>query len=102
MVTNQASSSSGGDGGGIKNMMKQLGIGEEDLDDVIFEEEEQPPPETTKWLAIARVLNDSDYSSFCSSKTCTLHGILLRTSRPDLSRAICILSSFNASEIGNA
>jgi hypothetical protein len=64
MATNHASSSSGGDGRGIENMMKQLGIDEDDLDDVVFEVEEQPPPETTRWLAIARVLTDSDYSSF--------------------------------------
>jgi hypothetical protein len=48
MATNQASSSSGGDEGGIAGMMKQLGIGEEDLDDVVFEEEEQPPSEATR------------------------------------------------------
>jgi hypothetical protein len=46
-------------------MMKQLRIMEGDLDDVVFEEEEQPPQEVTRWLAIARVFMEGDYSSFC-------------------------------------
>jgi hypothetical protein len=41
-----------------------LGISEEDLDDVVFEEEERLSPEVTRWLAIARVLTDIEYSSF--------------------------------------
>jgi hypothetical protein len=54
MATNQASSSSRGVEGGIEDMMKQLGISEEDLDDIVFEEEEeeQPPPEVTRWLRL--------------------------------------------------
>jgi hypothetical protein len=64
MAMNQGSSSSGGDEAGIEKMLQQLGINEEDLDDVVFEEEEQPPPEATRWLAIARVFTESDYSSF--------------------------------------
>jgi hypothetical protein len=64
MVMNQGSSSSVRDEVGIEKMLQQLGISKEDLDDVIFEEEEQPPPEATRWLAIARVFTESDYSSF--------------------------------------
>jgi hypothetical protein len=64
LETNQASSSFDGDEGGIEKMMKQLGISEEDMDDVVFEEEEQPPPEATRWLAIVRVFTKSEYSSF--------------------------------------
>jgi hypothetical protein len=46
-------------------MMKQLGINEDDLDDVVFEEEEQPPSTATRWLAIGRVYTGGDYSSYC-------------------------------------
>jgi hypothetical protein len=45
-------------------MMKNLGLREEDLDDVIFEEEPTPPPESTRWLAIARVHTSREYSDF--------------------------------------
>lgn len=36
-------------------MMKELGLKEGDLDDVIVEEEEPLPYEATRWMAIARV-----------------------------------------------
>jgi hypothetical protein len=64
MAEGQSSSSPGGADGGLEKMMKQLGIIEEDLDDVIVYEEEQPPPEATRWLAIARVFTDNEYSSY--------------------------------------
>jgi hypothetical protein len=59
----EGSSSSGGDGG-IEKMKQQLGITEDDLDDVVFEEEEQPSEEVTRWLMISRVLTVGEYSSF--------------------------------------
>jgi hypothetical protein len=52
------------DGKNIDHMMKQLGLTEEDLDDVIFEEEPAQPVEATRWLAIARVCTDGEYSSY--------------------------------------
>jgi hypothetical protein len=55
MDSTTSSSSGGGD---IETWMKQLGISEEDLHDVIFEEE------TTRWLAISRVFTEGEYSSF--------------------------------------
>ncbi|KAK1620952.1 hypothetical protein QYE76_026469 [Lolium multiflorum] len=56
-------SPSGGDET-IDQMMKRLGIVEDDLDDVVYEEEGPLPAEATRWLAIARVFTDSEYSSF--------------------------------------
>jgi hypothetical protein len=37
----------------LDELMKKLGLWEEDLDDVVFEEEPTPPAESTRWLAIA-------------------------------------------------
>jgi hypothetical protein len=45
-------------------LQKQLGITKEDLDDVVFEEEEPPLVEVTRWLVIARVFIEGEYSSF--------------------------------------
>jgi hypothetical protein len=65
MSKEQVGSSSGnGDGDRLEAMMKQLGLREEDLDDVVFEEENQPPAEATRWLAIAKVFTDGEYSKF--------------------------------------
>lgn len=41
--------------GDVEAMMKELGLKEEYLDDVIFEQEEAPPPKTTPWMGISRV-----------------------------------------------
>lgn len=43
-------------------LMAELGLHEEDLDDVIFEEEE--PSATTRWMALARVHMNRPYSQF--------------------------------------
>jgi hypothetical protein len=52
-------SPSGGEGkDDLDEMMRKLGLREEDLDDVVYEEEPPPPPEVTRWLAIARVHTD--------------------------------------------
>jgi hypothetical protein len=59
----QESSSASGDGR-IEQMMKQLGLCEEDLDDVVYEAEDPPPAETTRWMTIARVHTDSEYSAY--------------------------------------
>jgi hypothetical protein len=48
----------------LEEMMKNLGLREEDLDDVIFEEEPAPPAESTRWLVIARVHTTRKYSDF--------------------------------------
>ncbi|KAK1650898.1 hypothetical protein QYE76_068703 [Lolium multiflorum] len=59
----QGSSSAGGDDG-IERMMKQLGLREEDLDAVVFEAEDPPPEEATRWMIIARVHTESEYSIY--------------------------------------
>ncbi|KAM0867817.1 hypothetical protein ACQ4PT_041732 [Festuca glaucescens] len=64
MATEPAKGPSSGGDGGIEAMMKQLGISEDDLDDVVFEEEGPPPAEATRWLAIARVFTEGEYSIF--------------------------------------
>jgi hypothetical protein len=48
----------------VEKMMKYLGIIEDDLDDVFYEEEEHLPKEAMRWLAIARVRTEGEYSSF--------------------------------------
>jgi hypothetical protein len=45
-------------------MMQQLGLTEDDLNDVVFEEEWPPPAEATRWLAIAQVYTEFEYSSY--------------------------------------
>ncbi|KAM0829370.1 hypothetical protein ACQ4PT_066912 [Festuca glaucescens] len=44
--------------------MKKLGSREEDLDDVVYEDELPPPVESTRWLTIARVHTDREFSDF--------------------------------------
>jgi hypothetical protein len=64
MATDPTRGSTSGGGENIEQMMKRLGIVEDDLDDVVYEEEGPLPAEATRWLAIARVFTDSEYSSF--------------------------------------
>ena len=44
-------------------MMAELGLWEEDLDDVIFDEK-QAPPIAGRWTAVARVHIDKPYSQY--------------------------------------
>lgn len=46
----------------LAKLMDELGIGEEDLDDVIFEEEGPPLEELPRWLAVAKVHTEIPYS----------------------------------------
>ncbi|KAK1607332.1 hypothetical protein QYE76_031005 [Lolium multiflorum] len=64
MATDPTKGSTSGGDETIEQMMKRLGIVEDDLDDVVYEEEGSLPAEATRWLAIARVFTDSEYSSF--------------------------------------
>uniref|UniRef100_A0ACD5Z572 Uncharacterized protein n=1 Tax=Avena sativa TaxID=4498 RepID=A0ACD5Z572_AVESA len=66
MAADHTSGSSSGGDQDIAVMMKQMRIQEEDLDDVIFEQE-SPPPEI-RWLVIATVYTDGEYSSLCFFK----------------------------------
>ena len=45
----------------LESMMKELGLREEDLDDVIFDEQ-VVPPEGPRWVALARVNTSKTYS----------------------------------------
>ena len=45
----------------VERMMEELGLTEEDLDDVVFGEE-QAPPEEHRWTAIAKVNSAKSYS----------------------------------------
>lgn len=45
----------------VEKMMAELGLREEDLDDVVFDEKDAPP-EATRWMAVARVHIDKPYS----------------------------------------
>uniref|UniRef100_A0ACD6A331 Uncharacterized protein n=1 Tax=Avena sativa TaxID=4498 RepID=A0ACD6A331_AVESA len=45
-------------------MMKRLGLREEDLEDVVYKDQAPPPVEATRWLAIARVHTEREFSDF--------------------------------------
>ena len=47
----------------LEAMMKELGLSEEDLDDIVVDQK-AVPPEATRWMAIARVHNEKPYSQF--------------------------------------
>ena len=47
----------------LEAMMAELGLKEDDLQDVIVEEDELPE-EATRWMAIARVHTDKTYSQY--------------------------------------
>ena len=39
---------------GVASLMKELGLREEDLDDVVFDDK-TAPPEAARWIALAKV-----------------------------------------------
>ena len=47
----------------VEKMMMELGLREEDLDDVVFDEKEAPP-DAVRWIALARVHSCKTYSQF--------------------------------------
>lgn len=47
----------------VERMMKELGLREEDLDDVVFDEKDAPP-EAARWIALARVHSSKPYSQY--------------------------------------
>ena len=47
----------------LEAMMAELGLQEDDLQDVIVEEDE-PSEEATRWMVIARVHTDKPYSKY--------------------------------------
>lgn len=49
--------------------MSELGLQEEDMDDVVVEKEEPLPPTATRWMAIARVHTEKKYSQYGFFKT---------------------------------
>lgn len=44
--------------------MKELALKEDDLDDVIFEDDDAPAEESLRWMILARVHMDKDFSSY--------------------------------------
>ena len=58
----QEASGSGKDD--VARMMSELGISDQVLDDVVFEDEELPPIEPHRWMALARVHVEREYSQF--------------------------------------
>lgn len=54
--------------GEVEAMLHDLGIQEEDLDDVVVEDKEAIATEATRWMAIARVHMDKPYSQYCFYK----------------------------------
>lgn len=45
-------------------MIKELGLEEEDLDDVVFQQETNMPTKAILWMSIARVNTDCEYNKF--------------------------------------
>ena len=49
--------------------MSELGLQEEDMDDVVVEQEDPLPPEMTRWMAIARIHTEKNYNQYGFYKT---------------------------------
>ncbi|KAM0823505.1 hypothetical protein ACQ4PT_070838 [Festuca glaucescens] len=65
MATEDSASASGSaNQDEVTRMMKQLGLKEEDMDDVVFEEEERQPEEATRWMAVAKVHTENEFSHY--------------------------------------
>ncbi|XBH54775.1 hypothetical protein VPH35_077007 [Triticum aestivum] len=58
-----AASASGSASSDLEALMEELGLKEDDLQDVVVEDGELPQ-ETTRWMAIARVDTDKAYSQY--------------------------------------
>ena len=61
-----ASSASGSGSGAneVEEMMKNLGLTEDDLDDVVFEEEKVSDESAVRWMAVARVHTPKEYNQY--------------------------------------
>jgi hypothetical protein len=46
----------------IGEMLKRLGIEDDELDDLVFEEEDSPPIHGIKWMALAKVHTTNNFS----------------------------------------
>ena len=53
----------------VEEMLKKLGIAEDDFDDVVVEEEEELPAEAIQWMAIMRVHIEKTYAQYWFSET---------------------------------
>ena len=50
--------------GKIDDLMKELALGEDDLDDVIFEEDDAAPADDLRWMVLARVHMDKGFNTY--------------------------------------
>ena len=57
----KAKEAPGSSSASLENMMAELGLHEEDLNDVVFDEK-AAPPDATRWMAVARVHFDKPYN----------------------------------------
>ena len=53
----------------VEEMLKKLGIAEDDFDDVVVEEEEELPAEAIHWMAIMRLHIEKTYAQYWFSET---------------------------------
>ena len=63
----QMASSASGAGSGtddVEEMMKNLGLTEDDLDDVVFEDQQVPSEAAVRWMAVARVHTPKEYNQY--------------------------------------
>ena len=58
-----AASSSGSTTSDLEAMMEELGLKEDDLQDVVVDDSELTP-DATRWMALARVHTDKPYSQY--------------------------------------
>ena len=65
-MANKGGSSALGDKakGKIDDLMKELALGEDDLDDVIFEEDDAAPADDLRWMVLARVHMDKGFNTY--------------------------------------
>lgn len=65
-MASQGDGSSSGEKGNRKmeELMKELALGEDDLDDVVFEKEEAPVTEDLRLMIIVTVHMDRDFSTY--------------------------------------
>jgi 3-hydroxyisobutyrate dehydrogenase-like beta-hydroxyacid dehydrogenase len=48
----------------VATMMEKLGLTKDDRDVVVFEEEEKQPEAATRWMAVAKVHTETEFSHF--------------------------------------
>jgi hypothetical protein len=99
MAASASGSGTGSDD--VADMMKKLGLSEEDLDDVVVEDEEEIPAESTRWMVIARVHMDKPYSQYWSYRNMRAAWDLAKEVKIRPLKTICTCCNFPDWVIGS-